>query len=684
MRVIYSLMLLASANVFLATTAVVRAQSGPVEARVTSVTGFATISGNGRGTLRLQGGVVLVPGDEIDTRAGGRVVIDISDGSQVVVLPGSRVIIADYANATSLRDLLQIVVGRIRVRINHFKGKPNPYRIKSPTASIAVRGTEFEVSVASKGETRVVVINGLVEVSSLKDLKRRLIAAPGHGVIVRADYTLDSFLSDVLTKKTVDRNERRITGEPGDDGSGGIQSSDTLYERSVARIIERGETALPVRFTAFSDLHLDSLENPAYSTTFTKAEGRIYVVPSLNGSGSGDEIRERLGLRRQIPIDYKFVPAGSVFVPIERFKATIGGGFSFARSGAQSLTADDNSLLQNPPFASGTTGLRTVSVVSTDNIFRGSLIFARRFGNRDRTSIGFGIERAGSIGNIDDSITQSDTMGIGRTDHVLSRYSVRSTKFTVGAAHDFDGARLGAYYRYSTSNGRDEDTLRVVNNVSQAGDLTRSLGSSSEIGFRLRGVFTPRLFYGAESSFVFGRSFQDLRRTVIVNSTERSSGVRATFGLGLGFSYDQRTVFSFDVGGGVISRHLNRFETLTGNLLEADRNNTKFLSLHVAGQRDVWRNLFMSVSLMALMESHTSDVTLHPDRFGRLLNNSGIFVRNGQLTNLFSDLYSNYGVGWRFKSDLVLQYVLTTDYGQSSPRHIFIFRHTFGSRKEDK
>ncbi|MCY7377662.1 MAG: FecR domain-containing protein, partial [Pyrinomonadaceae bacterium] len=125
----------------------VYAQNAAVEARVTSVVGRATISGNGRSNARLTNGATLAPGDEIDTTGGGRVVIDLTDGSQVVILPGSRVTILDYRNASSLRELLQITLGRIRVKINHFQGKPNPYRIKSPTASIAVRGTEFLVIV---------------------------------------------------------------------------------------------------------------------------------------------------------------------------------------------------------------------------------------------------------------------------------------------------------------------------------------------------------------------------------------------------------------------------------------------------------------------------------------------------------------------------------------------------------
>ena len=69
----------------------------------------------------------------------------------------------------TLRELLEVLLGRVRVRINHFGGKPNPYRINSPTASIAVRGTEFSVAVNGAGDTEVLVYEGLVEVTSLSN-----------------------------------------------------------------------------------------------------------------------------------------------------------------------------------------------------------------------------------------------------------------------------------------------------------------------------------------------------------------------------------------------------------------------------------------------------------------------------------------------------------------------------------
>ncbi|MEA2173057.1 MAG: hypothetical protein QOD00_649, partial [Blastocatellia bacterium] len=156
-----------------------------VEARVASISGRVIVSGNARASDMLRRGELLTPGDIVDTHGGGRLRIELSDGSVVIVQPETRLVLQDYRAGGSLRELLKVLVGHVRIKINHFGSQPNPYRVNSPTASIAVRGTEFGVAVGSGGETLVVVYEGLVDVSSLTDPQRRVLVEPGRGVIVR-------------------------------------------------------------------------------------------------------------------------------------------------------------------------------------------------------------------------------------------------------------------------------------------------------------------------------------------------------------------------------------------------------------------------------------------------------------------------------------------------------------------
>ncbi|MEP6900366.1 MAG: FecR family protein [Actinomycetota bacterium] len=656
------------------------AQNSSVEARVTGVSGAATISGNGRNGVRLVRGTTLVPGDEVDTRGGGRVVIDLTDGSQVVVLPNSRIVIGSYQNANSLKELLQITLGRIRVKINHFKGKPNPYRIKSPTASIAVRGTVFEISVEPLGETKVVVIEGAVEVASLRDPANPLIAEPGRNVIVRPNFTIDFFTAGAMTKEVGERDKQKQSNAANqtDDNNDNSQNAMNVYERSVENIVESGETALPSRFAAFPDAYLDSLENPAYADSFTTAEGHIYLVPSINGSRSAEEdLRERLGLRKPRPVDYGLVPEGAVFVPLKRFRAVVGGSFGYVRNGLQSLTVDENSALTTPPFPAGTEGFRTTTGATGGNLFNGSFIFARRFGKRDQTSVGFSIERLFSLGNLTEGISERDDSGLVLNEQIASRSAVNRTRFTVGVKHDFGSFRFGAFYRFGTSAGSNIDRFRFINGVIQPNNVSKSKGNTSEIGFRLRGAISRRLFYGAEATLLFGRTRENLLRSLIVDSTERDRATRATLGFGLGYVWRPRTILSFDAAGGLIRTNQRRTEDFTGNLLETEHVQSRFLSLHAAVQTDVWRNLFVSASILSLTQSRRADTSFFADRFGRILNTEGIFEADGRTTDFYTDIYSNYGVGWRFKPNFVFQYILTTDYGQSAPRHTFLLRYIF-------
>src|SRR6202022_3728351 len=158
------------------------AQVTPVEARIANITGNVYLSNGAQGSSALaKRGDVLTPGEEIDTLAGGRATIELTDGSLVVVRPGSRIVLKDFRTAHSLRELFDILLGHVRVKINHFGGRPNPYRVNSPTASIAVRGTEFSVAVSASGDTKVVVYEGLVEGPTFPTHKNKSLCTRAQG-----------------------------------------------------------------------------------------------------------------------------------------------------------------------------------------------------------------------------------------------------------------------------------------------------------------------------------------------------------------------------------------------------------------------------------------------------------------------------------------------------------------------
>ena len=98
------------------------------------------------------------------TGSDGYALFRVSDGSTFEVYPNSRVIFRK--NPGNWRDLIDVIVGRIRVQIQHLGTTPNPNRVLTPTAVISVRGTVFDVQVDDDLEetTLVEVEEGVVEV----------------------------------------------------------------------------------------------------------------------------------------------------------------------------------------------------------------------------------------------------------------------------------------------------------------------------------------------------------------------------------------------------------------------------------------------------------------------------------------------------------------------------------------
>ena len=118
-------------------------------------------------------------GEIIETGVDGYAQLQISDGSSFEVFPDSRVVFR--ANPGNLRDLVEVFLGKVKVYIQHYGGRPNNYRVHSPTAVISVRGTVFEVSVEPDTVTAVSVVEGLVAVEHrLLPTSKPVMVAPGE------------------------------------------------------------------------------------------------------------------------------------------------------------------------------------------------------------------------------------------------------------------------------------------------------------------------------------------------------------------------------------------------------------------------------------------------------------------------------------------------------------------------
>ncbi|HUE02729.1 MAG TPA: FecR domain-containing protein [Bryobacteraceae bacterium] len=172
----------------------VHAQSGA--AKVITLNGQVSV-------LRDEAPWVLNPGDSVQPRQiiitgpDGFAVFQVSDGSTFEVFPNARVVFRE--NAGSWRDLLDLLLGRVKVHIQKLGGQPNYNRVRTPTAVISVRGTTFDVAIEDEDDTTLVSVEeGLVGVQHL--LK------PGPERMLTAGESIRVYKNQPLAQAAVDKD----------------------------------------------------------------------------------------------------------------------------------------------------------------------------------------------------------------------------------------------------------------------------------------------------------------------------------------------------------------------------------------------------------------------------------------------------------------------------------------------
>jgi ferric-dicitrate binding protein FerR (iron transport regulator) len=170
---------------------------------------------------------------EVVSGADGHAIFQVSDGSTFEVFPNSHVIFRK--NAPNWRDLIDLLVGRVKVHIQHWGNQPNPNKIYTPSAVISVRGTTFEVVVNEEESTIIEVEEGEVQVRhALLPSNNPKILHGGETLTVYKNYPLDAKLIDrgtiiqhglralVDAVQTIATRAPRAGGGMGGVGGGGV------------------------------------------------------------------------------------------------------------------------------------------------------------------------------------------------------------------------------------------------------------------------------------------------------------------------------------------------------------------------------------------------------------------------------------------------------------------------------
>ncbi len=133
----------------LAAAGAIAQQAGEVE--FSRGVGFAQTPG---GTPRTLGkGLPLREGDRLTTSEGASAIIRLEDGTRMTVRPNSEIVVQQYhfkENAPDNSMLMQLVRGGFRAVTGLIaKNAPNAARIQTSTATIGIRGTDFDARVCA-------------------------------------------------------------------------------------------------------------------------------------------------------------------------------------------------------------------------------------------------------------------------------------------------------------------------------------------------------------------------------------------------------------------------------------------------------------------------------------------------------------------------------------------------------
>lgn len=155
----------------------------PGAARVVSLTGTLTLKGFRQESRALRLRDAVHSGDELITGENSQAVLRTGDGSTVTIYPDSHVIFNE--RSADVREFLHLFLGSIKVHIEKISGRPNPHKLTTPTAVIAVRGTTFSVFVDETDSTLVAVDEGMVAVANRQSPDQEILLTNGQRTWVR-------------------------------------------------------------------------------------------------------------------------------------------------------------------------------------------------------------------------------------------------------------------------------------------------------------------------------------------------------------------------------------------------------------------------------------------------------------------------------------------------------------------
>jgi FecR protein len=177
-------------------------------------------------------GEVLPPDTTVSTD-DGRLLLKLSDGSDVLVRPHTKLLLKQPE--TSGWKYFQLLVGRVRTQIQKRLGGSPAFQIGTPSAVISVRGTKFDVEVDRRGFTQVDVDEGVVELEAVTGRGESVMITAGFSSRVGMETGPEVPRPTQDLRPQLDRPNRR------DNGSSGADDDDPIKNLRVSDQHDSGD-----------------------------------------------------------------------------------------------------------------------------------------------------------------------------------------------------------------------------------------------------------------------------------------------------------------------------------------------------------------------------------------------------------------------------------------------------------
>lgn len=132
--------------------------------QVIDVRGGANLTSRG-GTTAVRNAMPISNGDTIRTDRNGHVEIRFADNTKVAVGPNARFLVEDVSLASSNRARnFSVRASSGFFRFLSGRSDKSAYKIRTPTATMGIRGTEFDFTVQGNRVTHLLAYGGTVEI----------------------------------------------------------------------------------------------------------------------------------------------------------------------------------------------------------------------------------------------------------------------------------------------------------------------------------------------------------------------------------------------------------------------------------------------------------------------------------------------------------------------------------------